>query len=739
MMRSTLPRTPANATPHVRVRRWWIQIVLGVFVAASVAASPAFWRISTQAEFLEGDISSLTIDADGHLGLGPVTDEFFDTTAPVLWSLAAASDGALWAGSGSDGRLYRVTPEGREETIFEADETDIYTISSGRDGAVFAASSPEGRVYRVDRNGGVTTVLEPDATYIWALVVAPNGSLFVGTGDPARIYRVDPDANESEVVFESDATHVLCLALEPSGSLLAGTESPGQVLRIEPEGSAFVLLDTPYDEIRTLRLQPDGAVIAVAVAGQKQGTTSPTAVPTPATVSVTPSVSVTTSVTALVSSEAQASQSSGIGNNTSGTGEGAVYRIAPDGLWDRLWSSDTDAPYDAIIDATGALLVGTGPKGKIYRVINDPPRTILLGRAPARQITRFLEGADGAVRYATANPGKVVQLTSALASRGVYVSAVRDAETVAKWGTISWRGSTPGGSRIELASRSGNTEIPNATWSDWSAPYADGKGSLISSPNARYLQWRATLIAGDASPRLTSVTAAYLPRNLRPEVTKVTVHPPGTVFLESFSSGDPALAGLEEEPTSNAAGSARTLGRQSYRKGLQTFVWEASDANGDTLRYTVSFQPEGQTLWQTLQADLVDSVFAWDTTLTPDGAYRIKIVATDAPDNSPQNTLVGQRESPVFDIDNSAPRVEILGVEQQGDQASLAFHVSDTHSPIRHVEIREGTGPWRVVYPTDGIPDGLLEEFLVSIVGDENSAVIRATDALANTVTVSGR
>ena len=69
----------------------------------------------------------------------------------------------------------------------------------------------------------------------------------------------------------------------------------------------------------------------------------------------------------------------------------------------------------------------------------------------------------------------------------------------------------------------------------------------------------------------------------------------------------------------------------------------------------------------------------------------------------------------------------------------LAFRVSDTHSPIGHVEIREGDNPWRVVYPTDGIPDGLVDEFLVPIVGDEDAAVIRATDALANTVTVSGR
>ena len=72
-------------------------------------------------------------------------------------------------------------------------------------------------------------------------------------------------------------------------------------------------------------------------------------------------------------------------------------------------------------------------------------------------------------------------------------------------------------------------------------------GDRISSPNSRYLQWRAVL-TGDASgsPALTSVTAAYLPRNLRPEVLSITVHPPGTVFQRPFSTGELEIAGFDD-------------------------------------------------------------------------------------------------------------------------------------------------------------------------------------------------
>ena len=98
----------------------------------------------------------------------------------------------------------------------------------------------------------------------------------------------------------------------------------------------------------------------------------------------------------------------------------------------------------------------------------------------------------------------------------------------------------------------GNTATPDETWSSWSGVYINAEGEPMKSPNARYLQWRAVL-TGDAtgSPSLTSVTAAYLPRNLRPEVVSITVHPAGTVFQRPFSTGELEIAGFEDNTSDN--------------------------------------------------------------------------------------------------------------------------------------------------------------------------------------------
>ena len=212
-----------------------------------------------------------------------------------------------------------------------------------------------------------------------------------------------------------------------------------------------------------------------------------------------------------------------------------------------MWELREDTPYDIAFEGNGNLLVATGNKGKIYRLSGEPYQPTLVVRANVQQVTSILSERDGRMLFATANPGKLLRLSMARADRGTYTSDVRDAQTVAAWGTIRWRAQTPTGTRVEISTRSGNTRTPDETWSDWAPAYTNQSGSAITSPRARYLQWRAVLAgAKGESPLLTSVSAAYLPRNLRPRVTSITIHPPGTVFQRPFPT-DPEIAGFDGE------------------------------------------------------------------------------------------------------------------------------------------------------------------------------------------------
>jgi len=725
--------------------------VIATLLAATLAAStPTFWTVSTQADFLKGDVEDLSIDSDGRMFPGPSASLLAETAAPFLWTVVSGPDGTLWAGSGNEGQVLKIGKDGKLAVFFDASELEVHALAPAPNGGLFVGTSPDGKIYRVAADGTSKTFFDPDDKYIWALAVDKSGNLFAATGDKGVIYKITPDGNGTRF-YKTNAGNVVSLAFTKSGDLIAGTESPGRVIRIDSSGKAFVLLDSPFREIHAVRLAEDDTIYAVAVNGAQGGDSRAAEAPAPEPARA-PVPTVSTEITAVAVVEGPVvpgSQPPVASRPARRGGRGTIYRIRPDGLWDAIWDSGDDAPYDLVIEPSGSLLVGTGTEGKIFRVSGDPARATLLARTTARQVTALLREPSGRIIGAASNPGKLFALSPTPARRGTYDSDVRDAGTVARWGVIRWHANAAAG-EITVSTRTGNTATPDDTWSPWSKAYSNASGEQIASPNARYLQWRAVLSAnGSQLPVLTSVTTAYLTRNLRPEVTSITVHPAGAVFQRPFSTGELEIAGFEDNtsdgrgqnPAQSApnaqSGSTPSLGRRIYQKGLQTFVWKAEDENDDKLQYDVMYRREGETSWKTLHRALTDPIFVWDTTSVPDGTYFIKVVASDAPSNSPGTALVGELESVSFDIDNTPPRIDIQPASRTAARTTINFVVHDEQSSVQRVEYSPDASRWRVVYPKDGIPDSRREEYEVTLDESEvaRSVIIRATDAMNNVAT----
>jgi len=741
------------------VKRLLVAVAVLAAAAVAHAALPTFWQVSTEAEFLQGDVENLSIDSYGRLSLGPATDTVYESSAPFLWTMISAPDGAVFVGSGNEGQIHRIDTSGKGTLFFDAEELEVHAIVAAPDGGVYAATSPDGKIYKVSAAGtGVgtgTVFFDPPDKYIWSLAVDRAGNVYAGTGDKGIIYKIGADGRGAPF-YQTKATHVMSLAFDREGRLLAGTESPGRVFQIDASGKPFVLLDSPYNEIRTLRVDASGNIYAAAVSGRGPAQDRPAPPPDPAPAQQ-PIASVSTEVTSItiaaaadVSSVAAAPvQAAPRGNQ--GIGAGAVYRIMPDGAWDLVWQPREDVPYDLAFEPGGSVLVATGNEGKIYRLSGDPMQPTLVARALVQQVTTLLPDRSGRMLFATSNPGKVLRLSAARADKGTYTSDVRDAQSVATWGAIKWQGQAPAGTTLEIATRSGNTRTPDETWSDWSKAYTESAGSPIVSPRARYLQWRAVLSATrEQSPLLTSVTAAYLPRNTRPRVTNITIHPPGTVFQRPFPTGDPEIAGFEGETPDrraaslNAGSGALTnspaLGRRAYQKGLLTFVWRAEDENRDELLYDVLYRREGDTTWKPLKRALTDPILVWDTTSVPNGRYTVQVVVSDSPSNPPQAALTASMESTTFEVDNMPPIVTVTDVRREGTRTTILFDVRDTDSAVQKAEYSLDGDRWQTIYPKDGIADSRAEQFELVLEGTTaaRGVIIRATDALNNITSARG-
>ncbi len=616
----------------------------------SRASSPKFFVAATQADFLKGDLENLSVDSRGQLTLGPASELVYETPSPFLWTVVPAPDGTLYVGTGNDGKVFKIDPQGHGSQFFDATELEIHAIALAPNGGIYAASSPDGKIYRIDRNGTATTFFDPEEKYIWALASDAKGNLYAATGEKGVVYKITPDGKGAPF-YNTKATHATALAVDKAGNLIVGTESPGRVVRVDADGKGFVLLDTPYQEVRTLKFDDKGVLFVAAANGRPNSGSAPvhadrrlSAADRPARPpgdrshrSRSPPRSPPSS--SIRRAPARAASTT---RPTPGASKGAIYRIAPDGLWDQVWDSREDLPYDVAFDGDGRLIVATGDKGKIYRLEGDPIRAdaaracLRVSRSPRSTATP---------RAASSSPPRTPARSRASsperAPRGTYESEVRDAQMVSSWGADHLaRDRGAAAAKIEVSTRSGNTETPDDTWSAWSAPYTT-PGAPISSPKARYIQWRAVMTGSGEGPALTSITTAYLQRNLRPQVRSVTVHPPGIVFQKPYSTGDPELAGFENQTTperkltqaaqNQSSRVPRRMGRRTYQKGLETLQWRADDDNDDDLSYEVQYRREGESTWKVLRKDVTETILVWDTTTVPNGTYFVRVIASDAP------------------------------------------------------------------------------------------------------------
>jgi outer membrane protein assembly factor BamB len=721
-------------------------------VAVAVgASSPSFWQTATEADFLRGEVENLAIDPFGRLTLGPTASPVYEASAPFLWATVTAPDGTIYVGSGNEGQVYAIDAGGRGRVFFDSDELEVHALALVPGGGLYVATSPNGRIYKVDASGKPAVFFDPPDGYIWSLAVDRAGTVYAGTGDKGTIYKIGPDG-KGAVFYQTKATHAMTLALDRDGRLLAGTGSPGRIFRIDAAGKPFVLYDSSYTEIHQVRVDQSGNIYATALSGRPPGGGGSDTPPPPAPTPAPPVATVTTEITAVAVADisVSAAQPAPSGGRPSGPTAGAVLRINPDGATDVLWETREDTPYDLVFEPGGTVLVGTGGRGKLFRLTGDPARATLIARADAQQVTTLTTDRNGQVLFATSNPGKLFRLSSTRADRGTFTSDVRDAQTVATWGVIKWQGLVPAGTRVEVSTRSGNTKTPDDAWSDWSAPYATAEGSPITSPRARYLQWRAVLIGGGRAdaPLLTSLTAAYLPRNARPRVTSITVHTPGTVYQRPFPTGEPEIAGFDgDTPDRRAAaqlqasaGAGPNLGRRAYEKGLLTFIWRAEDENRDDLVYELQYRREGETTWRPLKQALSDAIFVWDTTSVPNGRYTVRVIASDSPSNAVASALSGDLESAAFDIDNTPPVITVTNVRRDGGRTTVTFDVRDDNSAVQKVEYSLDGDRWQAVYPRDGIADSRLEQYELTVPETQGAlgVVLRAADALSNVASARG-
>ena len=522
------------------------------------------------------------------------------------------------------------------------------------------------------------------------------------------------------------------------------------IIEINPEGKGFTLLDSTLEEVHSLTVDRSGTIYALVSSSRGlTTTTAPKTVTASKDSSSTPTATVTIESAITIPEKKDTKTAATLASEKELAGaKSAVYAITKNGSTETIYSSSEQMVYDTILKAEGSLLIATGPKGRLLSIDTEKQVTVLTD-TPEEQVTRLLAAGD--VIYAGAsNQGKVYKLLSQRAQTGTFESSALDAKIVSSWGKISWKIANPAGTGVEISTRTGNTDKADSSWSDWSAPYS-GPGQQITSPRARYLQWRAAFKkgsgagAGPSADLLDDVKIAYLQQNLRPQVVGIDVLPYGVelqkqsaLTIVGMSIVPPADGRPLNSPRERSRERQFLSPRQALAPGAQSFTWKATDDNEDTLEFSLYFKGDGESEWKQLEKKMTDNFYTLNTAALPDGTYRLKVVASDAPNNPFDKFLIGESISDPFVIVNSTPKVEVATNKVNGKRVEAQFRASVTTGRIATAEFSIDGGEWNLIFPVDGIADSAMEEYKITtaeLATGEHLIGIRASDADGNTGT----
>jgi hypothetical protein len=664
-----------------------LSLVLSSTLAFAVGTRT--FELDTLEKLSGGDLKGVSIGSDGVIRAGLSLADVTLPDATASWCAIELADHSVLIGT-TGGKVFRVA--GGIASIYAETNTQAVTsLLLGAGNAVYAGTIPDGKIFKISQGKADVWSTLPDAHHVWALALdRTKTSVFAATGPEGRLYRIAQDGTPS-VYFHSDEPNLVSVAVAPNGDVLTGSSNRGLLYRLTGAGRASVLYDFPGETATEVRgITVYGTSMFVAVNEYPE-------LPEPAKRVTSGRV-----------------PGGPVGGTHPKPGKGWLYRFDAQGRPEKLMHHDDTHYMSLAVDDGGAPYVGTGVEGRVYTV-DEAHRVTLVADTDERQVgAMVLTGGNGHTPVhgllASSDPAVAHPILGRGGVDAVWTSKALDAGLRAKFGHISWR--TTGS--LEVTTRTGDTQSPDLTWSTWSEPVA--QGGLITSPVGRYLQVRSRW-SGDPNAELSDVVIPFVTENLRAVITDVTAQTHGRDSKEG-------LVPSGATPVRHDAAIKLTF--------------KVDNPDGDELRYRASFRREGDTQWREITRQeevLTKAETEWDTSVVPEGKYRVRVTATDELANPPETTLEHTLESQPVLVDNTPPVFH--GLTMKGRR--ISGHVVDTIGPIVRVEISVDGGPdWHPLAPADGIFDSaeeVIDADVHTLVGPGSHLVaVRAFDLAGNAV-----
>ena len=144
-----------------------------------------------------------------------------ETKALVVTSLAEAWGGTVVLGTLPDGKVMKYERGKVSDLVSLKAAEHVWQVAfDKKTNAVFAATGPEGKLFRITQDGTAQVYFDAEEQHLMSVAVAPDGTVYAGASDKAKLYKIT-GAGRGSVMHDFGRTEVRGIALGPKGEVYA--------------------------------------------------------------------------------------------------------------------------------------------------------------------------------------------------------------------------------------------------------------------------------------------------------------------------------------------------------------------------------------------------------------------------------------------------------------------------------------------------------------------------------------
>jgi hypothetical protein len=188
-----------------------------------------------------------------------------DLTDDYIWALVPDGNGGVYAGTGSDARIYHVMPDGTADLVADLPAQHVLCMTAYADD-LLAGTAEGGVVYRVTKGGKFEAIYDDEAPAVSGVAVTASGEVYACTSDKGHVVRITPGKKPLTVLELEKQAATAMVAL--GDATYVGTDDDGKVLAVLGPEQHAVVAEVEASEVSCLAVAGDRVLAGAANPGR---------------------------------------------------------------------------------------------------------------------------------------------------------------------------------------------------------------------------------------------------------------------------------------------------------------------------------------------------------------------------------------------------------------------------------------------------------------------------------------